>query len=391
MPLVEFKSKKCMLTFRRPQDPIGDFETQSEEEISDLSAHDSESEPEPKFKPYNALLGVFNISSEKEEHRRKRRKVDSNTNQLKEGSNGTQPYNGEDEHSVSEPDEEPGVELEETQDALDGEDDEDDTGNPSDPFDIHFSNPDESTLANQIAAITEKGWHVEKRDFGMIGKCQMYTPNDDQQATERLTFGNATINSLSIKKRLLETAQRAFPEFDDTEKAMVPFVFGYKDVLFGGRTVENASKLRSMICLHALNHIFKTRDRVLKNSARLAKEDAEHEMEHRDQGFTRPKVLIIVPTRQSCVRMVNSIIDLCEPEQQENRKRFEDGYVQDEGRASADRPADFQELFEGNDDDMFRLGIKFTRKTVKFFTQFYNSDIIFASPLGLRRAIDSGE
>jgi U3 small nucleolar RNA-associated protein 25 len=89
--------------------------------------------------------------------------------------------------------------------------------------------------------------------------------------------------------------------------------------------------------------------------------------------------------------MVSSIIDLCDPDQQENRKRFEETYVQEESRASADRPADFRELFEGNDDDMFRLGIKFTRKTVKFFTQFYNSDIIFASPLGLRRAIDSGE
>jgi U3 small nucleolar RNA-associated protein 25 len=86
--------------------------------------------------------------------------------------------------------------------------------------------------------------------------------------------------------------------------------------------------------------------------------------------------------------MVKMITLLCEPDQQENRKRFDDSYVEKEEKFSDDKPQDFRDLFGSNDDDMFRLGLKFTRKTIKFFSQFYNSDIIFASPLGLRFVLE---
>ena len=73
--------------------------------------------------------------------------------------------------------------------------------------------------------------------------------------------------------------------------------------------------------MHALNHIFKTRDRILKNTAKLhaAKEDSE-ELELRDQGFTRPKVLIMLPTRDACYEVVEQLIKLSGTEQQENKR-----------------------------------------------------------------------
>lgn len=146
-----------------------------------------------------------------------------------------------------------------------------------------------------------------------------------------------------------------------------------------------------MLLVHANLPTIRTRDRILKNNARVSKDGVDSELELRDQGFTRPKVLFLLPTRQSCARMVASLVKLCEPEQQENRKRFEEAYIQKDSSFGKDKPADFKELFEGNDDDMFRLGLMFTRKTLKYFAPFYRSDIIFASPLGLRMAIGAEE
>ena len=166
---------------------------------------------------------------------------------------------------------------------------------------------------------------------------------------------------------------------------------GFLDILFTGETWDNMEKLASKISLFSLNRIFNARDRILKNNA-VAAEGKEC----RDQGFTRPRVLILLPFKSAVHRYVNTLIHIFETigAQVENKSRFVEEYVLDEAdlaeqnEALANKPEDYRNLFGGNSDDCFRLGIKVTRKSLKLFSEFYQSDIIISSPLGLKLSIE---
>ena len=43
----------------------------------------------------------------------------------------------------------------------------------------------------------------------------------------------------------------------------------FQDLMFARRTFENGEEIRKLYLLHALNHILKTRSRILKNNTKL--------------------------------------------------------------------------------------------------------------------------
>lgn len=71
----------------------------------------------------------------------------------------------------------------------------------------------------------------------------------------------------------------------------------------------------------------------------------------------------------------------------QNSKRYHGMQDMDETlRTKTTLSKEHSRIFRGNVDDDFKLGISLSKKAIKLFADFYESDFIIASPLGLRRS-----
>ncbi|KAK9468190.1 hypothetical protein V1512DRAFT_258945 [Lipomyces arxii] len=283
--------------------------------------------------------------------------------------------------------EETKVAEQEVMDEIESEQSEESDGQEDheDPFSYHFANPDMDLIKKMIEAAQTEGWKSEKPI-----KDEKFSVSIQRPGGMKL-HDKLSLNGLKIKNRLitpfsaLNKKYAAESGYSALQHSVAVPMFSGQDLLYTSRTPKNGRELQNMYTLHALNHLFKTRDTILKDNAKLARQP-DDSLELRDQGFTRAKVLVILPTRQAAHDFIETVISLAGTTQQENLKRFKNEYYSSAKLANT-KADDFRSLFDGNNDDNFRIGVKLTRKTVKLFTEFYSSDLIVASPLGLRLAI----
>ncbi|XP_062980084.1 U3 small nucleolar RNA-associated protein 25 homolog [Elgaria multicarinata webbii] len=187
--------------------------------------------------------------------------------------------------------------------------------------------------------------------------------------------------------------------FTPLQRELFCIMNSYKDLFYPERTaLRNGEEIRHTYCLHALNHVLKANAQVLGNNAKRRDQkpgiDDDDDDGFRDQGLTRPKVLVVVPFRESALRVVQIFISLLESASQKkidvsNKKRFkgEFGSNPEEKPPNLKRPEDYEAVFAGNIDDHFRIGVAVLQKSMRLYAPFYSSDIIIASPLGLRTVI----
>ncbi|MFT7813376.1 digestive organ expansion factor homolog [Arapaima gigas] len=180
------------------------------------------------------------------------------------------------------------------------------------------------------------------------------------------------------------------------QQELLGLMASYRDVYFPESSpMAEAREVRSAYCLHVLNHVLKANARVLANNSQLQdrKPGEQLEDERRDQGMTRPKVLILVPFRDHALQVVQTLINLLEPKGKKmdvsHKKRFKDEYGEEPGDRPPNltRPDDYHAVFSGNVDDHFRIGLSILRRSMRLYAPFYSSDIIIASPLGLRTVL----
>eukprot|EP00177_Eucheuma_denticulatum_P002774 GFKZ01004989.1.p1 GENE.GFKZ01004989.1~~GFKZ01004989.1.p1 ORF type:complete len:756 (+),score=103.31 GFKZ01004989.1:232-2499(+) len=196
---------------------------------------------------------------------------------------------------------------------------------------------------------------------------------------------------------------------DDIENVVIGAVRDYRDLFLAYRlTAPEETRIRQLLAAHCLAHALRARRRVVRNDNAMR---SNLEMESpKDQGFARPRVLILAPMRNAAYDTVETILKLAVPEsdtsqeyQIANHDRFKKEFAPDdvdtdavdndiEAKAAATtlkkptaKPLDHRHAFRGNIDDDFKFGISFTKKTVRLYSDFYDSDVIIASPLGLLR------
>ncbi|KAK2826362.1 hypothetical protein Q5P01_020576 [Channa striata] len=189
-------------------------------------------------------------------------------------------------------------------------------------------------------------------------------------------------------------------EISPLQLELLSLMNSYKDIYYPETCpLKLGPQVRSAYCLHVLNHVLKANSQVLAHNAQLreqktqAKSGAEPLDEPRDQGLTRPKVLILVPYRGGALRVVQTLISLLETKGRKivvnNKKRFKEEFGEDvdDQPPNLQRPDDYHAIFSGNVDDHFRIGVSIVRSSMRLYAPFYSSDIIIASPLGLRTVL----
>src|SRR5690348_13980059 len=100
-----------------------------------------------------------------------------------------------------------------------------------------------------------------------------------------------------------ESSSKKLDNFTLLQSCLFGIVNNYQDLVYPYQSPANTQQLRNIYCLHILNHLLENQKRILKNNEKL-KDDPDLEL--RDQGYTRPTILILCPFRENAYQIVHT-------------------------------------------------------------------------------------
>ncbi|KAG8184847.1 hypothetical protein JTE90_012095 [Oedothorax gibbosus] len=223
-------------------------------------------------------------------------------------------------------------------------------------------------------------------EFGEIGTMLHYETHLMPQEALETKLGEKSLSEMGLKKNLVEGAG----ELSSFQMNFLELMNQYVDISYMHRTYRRGEALRKVYTLHVLNHILTSRSRIVHHNSKRAKNP---DLEFRDQGFTRPVAVILVPFRHDCYLTVKCLMQLLPKEcVVSNKKRFENEYgPPPKVKKMKKKPQDYEQTFEGNIGEDFRIGLSIKNKSVALYSDFYRSDLIVGSPLGLRQIFSPGD
>lgn len=122
------------------------------------------------------------------------------------------------------------------------------------------------------------------------------------------------VSSSDIRKSIHPRLSSSRNHYKAFQVGMFDLFDSYRDVFFSERTFNNDKSLREMYMLHVMNHLLKARSYILRHNDLLQKGKVDDEDVCRDQGYTRPKALILLPYRHHALMIVKLINTLaCQP------------------------------------------------------------------------------
>ena len=377
-----------------------------------------------------------------------------------------------------------------------GEEEEDDDDRPgtggSDDFDWFFTESCGSADDGAAAAATAAPTKANKKQKGGTPsggpkplKMSKLTDLDGFQlfgglhaavAERRADVGLGPVRRLGDvpgAHKLLRS-RRAEEVDGDLAPTLLQYLTTYADAMLEGRDHDNDDELLAATLIHVGNHVIKARAKVVKHNQKAKKRATEmassaasaaaaaaesgkkkkkaavdkeallREAEaaagerggYADQGYCRPRVLILCPMRGTALRVVEGLVDVLgentslssrdkfaeefgppdDDEDDEDEDDDEEDEEEEKGRAGGEslkrkrkqkkrrppeHPDDWRALFKGqNVDDDFKVGVQINPGQgkgkgagrgayMRLFCDFYQSDVVIASPLGLRFLIET--